>query len=126
MKQLITKLVLIIIALGASSVVYADERPKEFLKNAELDHLLQPSKNRPRIPSLLKLDCFYEVGYITFNMPEQFEYIEVTLSIDENNPIWTGVVFKNSPETDIPELIGEYTITCQTDGNQIFTGLLTF
>lgn len=80
---------------------------------------------RAKAPAKIYLICQYSTGYISLSFPEDANYMEISLS-DEVGPVWIGTISRTNPETEIPVLSGEYTITCQTDQNQIFEGTLLF
>lgn len=125
MKTLLRFTLVVLLLSFLSPSAKADE-PAIFTEADNVTILTAPTiKRKPRAPSMIYVTCYYSVGHIAFTMPDDAQYMHITLEQDDST-VWTGVVFKNSPETDIPELIGEYTITCRTDGNQVFTGLLTF
>lgn len=79
----------------------------------------------PKAPSAVFLICQYSTAYISLSFPDDANYMEVSLS-DEAGPVWIGTISRTNPETEIPVLSGEYTLTCQTDQNQIFEGTLLF
>lgn len=88
--------------------------------------ILIPDKPKyPRAPSSIFLECRYRAGHLAFTIPYDVEFISITIG-EEESPVWTGIVTKQMPETDIPLLIGTFPISCRTDGNQIFYGELTF
>lgn len=81
-------------------------------------------QQRPSMPSRQRILCTYSSSHIEFNF-NYSEYLDVTISKDEI-PVWSGTVTQDEPSADIPVLYGEHTITCITDGGQIFTGNLNF
>lgn len=81
-------------------------------------------QQRPSMPSRQRISCTYSRGHIEFDF-NYSEYLDVTISKDEI-PVWYGTITQDEPSADIPVLYGEYTITCITDGGQIFTGYLNF
>lgn len=90
------------------------------------DIVLVPGKYKyPKVPSNIFLECRYSAGHLAFTIPDDIEFISITIG-EEESPVWTGIVTKQMPETDIPLLIGTFHISCRTDGNQIFYGELTF
>lgn len=80
--------------------------------------------NRPEMPSRERIICTYVQGHIEFDFNNS-EYLDVTISKDDI-PVWYGTITQDEPSADIPVLYGEHTITCITDGGQIFTGYLNF
>ena len=85
-------------------------------------------KNKPgaRMPSRIFIECRYSAGHISFAVPSDVLFLEVTLSKNETT-LWEGIVTRENPRTTIPVLpSGNYDIVCRTDGNQIFHGSLTY
>ena len=108
-----------------SSTIAAEKR-----NNGTKEHktAIIPSRHenyRPKEPAKISLICQYSTGYISLSFPEDANYMEISLS-DEVGPVWIGTISRTNPETEIPVLSGEYTITCQTDQNQIFEGIIFF
>lgn len=99
------------------------EEPKGFQNVTYLNE--KHKTNRPRIPAKRYLICYYASGFITLKIPNENQFIELTL-IDKNQPIWSGYVSIENPSCVIPTLTGEYTLECVTDQNQVFTGILYF
>ncbi len=81
--------------------------------------------HRPKSPAKIYLVCQYSIGHISLSFPDDATYMDVSLN-DETGPVWIGTISRTNPETEIPSLLGEYTIICQTDQNQIFEGTLFF
>lgn len=79
---------------------------------------------RPSIPSKDYIVCSYEMGYMEFSFPQSVHYIIVQLNND--NDEWTGVVTMDEPYVYIPQMIGEYIITCTDQNNRIFSGTVIF
>lgn len=122
MKTVITTLLLYLVT-GATYSTVAQEQMEE--DSDKVSILQYKHKGRPRIPSLIIVECYYSSGHLRFTMPADAEYLYIIIG-EEEVPVWTGMVTREYPETDIPVLIGEYEITCRTDGNQIFGGVLNF
>lgn len=104
---------------------------KSFQLNAEeiqqsviLTEQRNQHQERPQKPSRQRIICMYSRGYMELDFSFT-GYLDVTISKDEI-PVWSGTVTQDSPSADIPVLYGEHTITCITDGGQIFTGNLNF
>ncbi len=89
--------------------------------------ILTPKHTKgPRMPSHIFIECSYSVGHLSFVIPSGILFLNVSLSKNDNI-LWNGIVTRENPETSIPLLpSGEYVIICQTDGNQIFHGSLTY
>lgn len=88
--------------------------------------LTPKDKPGPRMPSRIFIECRYSVGHISFAVPSDVLFLEVSLSKNENT-LWEGIVTQDNPKTIIPVLpSGEYTIVCRTDGNQIYQGTLMY
>lgn len=87
----------------------------------------KPTEDKPRheIPGRVLIKCFYTETHLRFEFPSNVRSIMVSIGDDEA-PVWQTFVTVENPECDIPELHGEYEITCRTDGNQIFKGKLQF
>lgn len=124
MKRITT--ILFITFLFNVSAIHADSEDLK-LDNPQKTELLMPKqpKKRPQIPAKYRLNCYYSIGHLSFAMPRHIHYMQVSIG-DEESPVFSCVVFAENPEINIPNLEGEYDITCQTDGNQIFTGKLNF
>lgn len=123
MKTIITLLTLLF--LSVSSVKCFAESIEE-TTDSETDIVLVPGKYKyPKVPSNIFLECRYSAGYLAFTIPDDVEFISITIG-EEESPLWTGIVTKHNPGTAIPVLIGTFPISCRTDGNQIFYGELTF
>ena len=78
------------------------------------------------MPSRIFIECRYSVGHISFAVPSDVLFLEVSLNKNETT-LWEGIVTRENPRTTIPVLpSGNYDIVCRTDGNQIFHGSLTY
>ena len=95
-----------------------DEGHVEYLK-------YDKNKKRKELPSRVFIECHYTEKHLRFVLPTFIKNIHVSIG-DEEAPVWQTWVTNFTPECDIPKLIGEYEITCRTDGNQIFKGKLYF
>ena len=90
-----------------------------------------PKKERPGKRANWFIKCEYSVGHLVLVLPTYVNSVQITLG-DEMFPIWTGVVNKSYPETNVPYTIGETKITCEDDlgrkyvGNTVFPGLITY
>lgn len=124
MKRLIITLGLIV-ALFCSPKLYGFNT--EEIQDGEQMELLKPIKksNGHEAPGRIFIKCHYRKGHILFELPSHINGIRVSVG-DEEVPVWQTWVTDVAPECDIPKLIGEYEITCRTDGNQIFKGKLRF
>lgn len=119
-----TLVFLTLLFLSAPSIRCFAESVEETTENSVV--ILTPVKPKyPRAPSSIFLECRYSAGHLAFTIPDDVEFISITIG-EEESPLWTGIVTKQMPETDIPLLIGTFPISCRTDGNQIFYGELTF
>lgn len=125
MKSSIKFLILPLILLFYS----ADVRGEEVKTNSDGTGtiILMPTKNKgARTPSLIFIECRYSPAHISFIIPSDILFLEVTIS-NNDNVFWEGVVTWDNPDAIIPVLqTGEYTITCHTDGNQIYKGSFSF
>ncbi len=81
-------------------------------------------QQKPSMPSRQRIICTYSRGHIDLGF-NYSEYLDVTISENEI-PVWSGTVTQDEPSAAIPYLYGEHTITCITDGGQVFTGHLDF
>ena len=124
MNKIIT-LVTLLSFLLLSPTIIAQNKDKQSKEHQTV--LIPPTNpgNRPKAPAKISLICQYSIGYISLSFPEDANYMEISLS-DEAGPVWIGTISRTNPETEIPVLSGEYTITCQTDQNQIFEGTINF
>lgn len=123
--EIFRKVFLMIVLLFISYMdINAEE--KRVHSNDRVAYLHQePIKSRPRSPSRVFLRCYYGKGFLSIEFKEEMTFIEIEISKDDNVH-WEGMVYVQEPEILIPELYGEYEITCRTDGNQIFKGKLQF
>lgn len=125
MKPLIKLIAILLISVSCTGNVLAEKRNSE-TNDLRTTYLRFPrDPKRPKAPSMIYLICQYSTAYISLSFPEDANYMEISLS-DETGPVWIGSISRTNPETEIPVLSGEYTITCQTDQNQIFEGTLLF
>ena len=81
-----------------------------------------PNK-RPNLPARYYLECHYGCGYMEFSIPAGFEYLIVSIR-DGEYSVWEGMVSPDNPYTEIPDLSGEYTVVCTSDGNHTFVGTI--
>lgn len=123
MKTILALLTLLF--LSAPSIKCFAENIEEAEKNDPVIILIPGKQKYPKAPSSIFLECRYSAGHLAFTIPDDVEFITITIG-EEESPVWTGIVTKQMPETDIPLLIGTFHISCRTDGNQIFYGELTF
>lgn len=116
-------LLMMILAVAPSSM--AEDSSNNTTTNTSTLRYQRPTTNRPEKPFRYTIECQYGKGYIELLFPTYIEYLDVTISKDDI-PAWSGIVSQDEPSADIPVLYGECTITCITDGGQIFTGYLSF
>ena len=100
------------------------ETPNNGTNNTTLLQVKNTS-SKHKSSSTIFIECYYSIGHIRFTLPSNTECLYIIIG-DEDTPVWTGFVTRTAPETDMPVLSGEYAITCRTDGNQIFSGMLKF
>ncbi len=125
MKRLTKLIAIILISVSCAGNILAEKRDST-TKDLRTTYLRFPrDPKRPKAPAKISLICQYSTGYISLSFPEDANYMEISLS-DEVGPVWIGTISRTNPETEIPVLSGEYTITCQTDQNQIFEGIIFF
>ncbi len=126
MKTLTTYIVIFLICISCSGNIFADSRSENTadLSTTYLNPKRDPG-HRPKSPAKIYLVCQYSIGHISLSFPDDATYMDVSLN-DETGPVWIGTISRTNPETEIPSLLGEYTIICQTDQNQIFEGTLNF
>lgn len=126
MKTLTTYIVIFFICISCSGNIFADSRSENAadLSTTYLKTKRDPT-HRPKSPAKIYLVCQYSIGHISLSFPDDATYMDVSLN-DETGPVWIGTISRTNPETEIPSLLGEYTIICQTDQNQIFEGTLFF
>lgn len=116
---------LLVLVLASFRVVADDSGNASSGNNTILEKHDKNSNNGPRIPSRVYIECSYGVGYVEFTFPVECEYMEVTL--EQNGvQVYYGVVTPDEPCAEIPVLSGECTVTCHTDGNQTYSGVLFF
>ena len=126
MKSLTTYIAIFLICISCSGNIFADSRSENAadLSTTYLKTKRDPG-HRPKSPAKIYLVCQYSIGHISLSFPDDATYMDVSLN-DETGPVWIGTISRTNPETEIPSLLGEYTIICQTDQNQIFEGTLFF
>lgn len=78
---------------------------------------------RPNAPFYYFIECHYGRGYMEFSIPAGFEYLIVSIR-DGEYSVWEGMVSPENPYTEIPDLSGEYTVVCTSDGNHTFVGTI--
>ena len=127
MKTVTKILALLILLLFPFQEITADDDTPSDDENDKTEILVPtPPPGKPRMPSRIFIECRYSVGHISFAVPSDVLFLEVSLNKNETT-LWEGIVTRDNPKTIIPVLpSGEYTIVCRTDGNQIFHGTLTY
>lgn len=79
------------------------------------------------MPARIFVECHYWKGMLMFRFPINSDIHNARITIYKGETVvWIGNVASENPEVVIPVLLGEYDITCHTDGNQIFKGKLNF
>lgn len=125
MKTTLTFLLTAIMLLTPVLELRADDTPYDG-READTVLILTPIRRKnPKMPATIYIECRYSADHITFVMPDNAQYLEVTLSREETT-VWQTTVTRQNPTAVIPSLSGEYDIIYRTDGNQIFGGEITF
>ena len=83
------------------------------------------SSQRPRTLGDMFITCYYNNECIEVEFPADAECMEVTIS-NESVSVWSGIITCDAPTCDIPQLVGQYIITCTTDNGLVYQGLLSF
>jgi len=85
---------------------------------------LKKKNNRPGMPSNQFLTIYILEDKLSFEFPDEINFIDISIK-DGDLIIFTDVVDKETPSiTLLSEFHGEYEITCRTDDNQVFGGLI--
>ncbi len=70
------------------------------------------SPGRPRTPMPSYLECCYAPGYFCIDLPDEIEYVYVTIVNADNIIVWEGYITHEVPTATLPTLLGEYAIIC--------------
>lgn len=125
MKTTLTFLLTAIMLLTPGLELRADDTPYDG-READTVLILTPIRRKnPKMPATIYIECRYSADHITFVMPDDAQYLEVTLSREETT-VWQTTVTRQNPTAVVSSLSGKYDIICRTDGNQIFGGEITF
>lgn len=106
-----------------ATTAMADENRESVNKSAILVKQEPTPTNRPRTPSNSYILCLYSIEYIELEIPIGIEYVDVTIE-DDGNIVWFGTLTPNDNIASIPLFDGEYEISCTTNDEQIFYGIL--
>lgn len=79
---------------------------------------------RPQEPSAVVVDCVYFYDVVHFCFPEHVEFAQVDIKDAAGSLIDSELVYTDNPTMEVSLTEGEYEITCRTDGNQIFSGVI--
>ncbi len=126
MKAITTSSFLTIFLLFSFVGIKAEE-PTTTIKDKPHLIILTPTRNdKPRTSVTTYIECHYTSESISFILPNDIQYLEVTISNGDVTE-WQSVVSHQNPEiSPLPNFVGEYTITCRTNLNQTFQGSLLF
>ena len=97
-------------------------------KPIKADRLILIEKEPAKAPRTLGdmfITCYYNNECIEVEFPADAECMEVTIS-NESVSVWSGIITCDAPTCDIPQLVGQYIITCTTDNGLVYQGLLSF
>lgn len=78
----------------------------------------------PRTLGDLFVTCYYNNECIEVEFPADVDSMDITIS-DGAVAIWSGFVTADTPQCDIPYLVGQYQITCTTDNGAVYQGILS-
>jgi len=88
-------------------------------------YIIKGNSQRPRIPSTNHLDIiFLSDGFIEIEAPDYIQTIQVEISDNIHGAVLSVIVARSDAFVDVSDLHGEYEITCRTDGNQVFGGII--
>lgn len=108
---------------AVSNFIYADGTKKSEKQTIYLTKYRSNIPNAPRAPFLSQIKCFYTSEYIELEIPIGIEYVDVTIE-DDGSIVWFGTLTPNDNIASIPLFDGEYEISCTTNDEQIFYGIL--
>ncbi len=81
--------------------------------------------NRPKLPSRKGIRCSYSNTHIEMQFPEDVSMMTVSI-YNDNETIWYGILTKEEPHTDLPDIVGEYSIECVADNGKSYSCILNF
>lgn len=84
----------------------------------------QPN-NRPKLPSRKGIRCSYSNTHIEMQFPEDVSMMTVSI-YNDNETIWYGILTKEEPYADLPDIVGEYSIECVADNGKTYSCILYF
>lgn len=112
-------LILILLALSPSVCAFGGESTPNKVKLK-----LSTKPNHHQTPSIVVIDCEYFDDVMSFVFPDHVEWADVDIKDDAGMSVVYDVVYADDPMLEIPLVQGTYEITCRTDGNQIFSGVI--
>ncbi len=129
MKLLIKPIIAALGLLSCLSTFGYDSNDPTFPRNREPQDVILIGKElipgQPEAPARITIVLLqYGNGYLQFAIPDEYEYLNVCLY--NNMEEYTGTVNHADPIMEIPELEGQYSITCTADNGRVFTGTLDF
>lgn len=105
---------------------YPSERDNNNSENTKTV-IIEPSRNdnRPNAPAKYGLQCFYGEWFLQIEMPA--DAASMIVVVEQNGVIeYEGMITRGNTYMQLPVLSGCYTIRCETDTHQFFTGVITF
>lgn len=116
---------MLISVMGVSAIAHADSNQPYTYKGKQILVPDRKPTNRPNAPSRVFIECAYGEGFIELSFPAGVETIDAAIYAGES-PVWVGQLTADEPSAEIPTLNGEHVITCTSDLEQTFSGLLYF
>lgn len=80
--------------------------------------------SRPHKPSTDYIGCIYQEDTLILDFSDLVEYAQVTITDGNGGFITSEILYADDPTIQVALTEGEYEITCRTDGNQIFSGVI--
>lgn len=77
----------------------------------------------PRKPKKNMIVCDYQCGILTF--PSSFDgTLSVTIECEETMETWYGIINESTTTLEFTSASGIYLVTCITEDNRTFTGVI--
>lgn len=125
-RKLIFLIVAIVTSMTISTPNYATAQNNNGNHNQKDTTILKlkPQSHRPRIPGMITITAIYADDIMEFELPSDAAYMNAYICNESGEEILSGIVTPNAPALQVRLDAGEYTITCTTNTNQVFTGTL--
>lgn len=125
MKRILNFLAITALLIATTQVAFADGNTTSLPKKPErLEKIIKSNNGSPRTLGDLFITCYYNNECIEVDFPADVDCMDITIS-DGAVAIWSGFVTADTPQCDIPYLVGQYQITCTTDNGAVYQGILS-